>query len=143
MTRDDVEQQAYERISSGCNCAESVLQTAISHCGIPSDGTPMRIATCFGGGVGRSQDELCGALAGGIMALGLGYGRDVAGTPCDTAQDLAATFRNRFIERNGSSTCRELMAGFGPQENWSACKRLVADTAGILHDLLQKDRTRT
>jgi C_GCAxxG_C_C family probable redox protein len=140
MTRQEVEKRAFDIISSGRNCAESVLQTAILHFQIPSDGTPTRIASCFGGGVGRCQGELCGALAGGLMALGLAFGRDIAGTSCDVAYDLAAEFRKRFITRHGSSTCCDLLEGFGEQEDWSACKQLVADTSGMLLELIEQAR---
>jgi C_GCAxxG_C_C family probable redox protein len=141
MTRQEIEKYAYDSIASGLNCAESVLQTAITHCGIPTDGTPTRIASCFGGGVGRSKDELCGALAGGLMALGLYFGRDVPGASCELAYDLAAEFRERFIELHGSSKCRDLREGFGEQIEWAACKKLVADTTGILLDLIQENGT--
>ena len=44
--------------------------------GIESPCVP-RIASGFGGGIGR-QGETCGAVTGGVMALGLIYGRDAA-----------------------------------------------------------------
>lgn len=135
MTRQETEQQAFTLISSGFNCAEAVLQAGMALFDIAPDGTPSRVATCFGGGLGRCKQELCGALAGGAMALGLAFGRDRAGEPCDLAQDLAALLRERFIQLHGTSTCGQLLAHFGPQENWTACKGLVAATAGILHDL--------
>ena len=138
MTRQDIEKHAYDSIAAGRNCAESVLQTAIAFCGVPSDGTPMRVASCFGGGVGRSQEELCGALAGGLMALGLCFGRDTPGVSCELAYDLGAEFRDRFIGLHGSSKCRALRECFGEQIEWAACKQLVADTTGILLDLLEE-----
>lgn len=140
MTRQEVAQQAYDIISSGRNCAESVLQTAIVHFNIPSDGTPTRVASCFGGGVGRSQGELCGALAGGLMVLGLCFGRDTPQASCEQAYDLGAELRKRFIRLHGTSTCCELLECFGEQENWSACKRLVADTAALVHEVIQEVR---
>ena len=140
MTRQEVEQYAFATISSGMNCAESVLHTAMNQCGLPTDGTPTRIASCFGGGVGRSKDELCGALAGGLMALGLCFGRDVPGTSCELAYDLAAEFRERFIELHGSSKCRDLRECFGEQIEWAACRKLVAETTGLLHEILEEQR---
>jgi C_GCAxxG_C_C family probable redox protein len=141
MTQQEVEAYAFTMICSGRNCAESVLLTAMAHCGIEPGGTPARIATGFGGGVGRCQGELCGALAGGVMALGLGFGRDIAGASSEKVSELAAEFRKQFIKRHGSSTCGVLLEQFGEQDNWSACKRLVADTAGILFDLIRQAKT--
>jgi C_GCAxxG_C_C family probable redox protein len=138
MDREQVEQAALQAISSGLNCAESVLRSAGLHLGVNADGGLTRAASCFGGGVGRSKQELCGALAGGLMALGLARGRDAAGQSCEEAYDLAAEFRERFIARHGASACHVLLEGFGPQEDWACCKRLTAETAGLLFDLVRE-----
>ena len=140
MTREEVEQLALDTMCSGLNCAETLVQVGARLGGIDAAGLVPRLATCFGGGLGRSQAELCGALAGGTMALGLLYGRDRPGESAETAVNLAAAFRQQFIERHGSSTCRELLAAFGPQENWSRCKELVAVTAGLLFELVEAER---
>lgn len=140
MTRQETEQAALAMMTAGYNCAETLLQTAITHLGVDGRGLPLRVATCFGGGLGRSKAELCGALSGSIMAISLAYGRDTPASNAREGTDLAAAFRDRFRERFGTSNCGELLAGFGPQENWSACKRLVAETAGLLYDLLEEKR---
>jgi len=137
MTREEMERRAEEIIGSGCNCAETILQVAQEALGLPGQLWPTRIATCFGGGFGHCKQELCGALAGGGLALGLAYGRDRPGTSTELAQALAADFRERFIARYGSSLCGALLEHFGPQDTTSACKRLVAATAGILFDVLE------
>lgn len=136
MTRQETEQYAFDSMGSGCNCAESLLRTGMHCLGIAGDGTPMRIATCFGGGIGRSKEELCGALAGAVLALGLAYGRDVPGASADAGCNATAEYRRRFIKLHGSTRCRDLLETFGEQDNWSACKRLVADAAGLLHDVV-------
>ena len=140
MKRQAIEQFADDAMRSGHNCAESILKIAMEHCGIDTAGTPMRIATGFGGGAGRSKQELCGALAGGIMALGLELGRNNPGESGDAVCAAVATFRDRFLEQNGTTTCHILVEGFGEQENWDKCRRLVADTAGILFDLITEIR---
>ncbi len=97
--------QAGRYFDSGYNCAESVLLTCCPGCG--GDCLP-RIATGFGGGI-AGNGGLCGALAGGIMALGLALGRDQAQgsrEPCYPAVDrLFLGFEARF----GSSLCRNLL----------------------------------
>ncbi|WP_300155287.1 C-GCAxxG-C-C family protein [Solidesulfovibrio sp.] len=141
MTRQETERYAFE--TKGLNCAETLLRAGIDCLGIQSNGTPSRIATCFGGGLGRCQEELCGALAGGTMALGLAYGRDTAGDSAETAYEAAAEFRRRFVALHGASRCRELLEVFGEQEDWSACKRLMAEAAGLLYDLVSEVSDRT
>jgi hypothetical protein len=34
-----------------------------------------QLACAFGGGVGLSRQEMCGALSGGVLLIGLLYGR--------------------------------------------------------------------
>lgn len=143
MTRLDMEDHAFETICSGRNCAESVLAAAIKGLGI-GEQAATRIATAFGGGVGRSKDELCGALAGGVMALGLLFGRDAPGEPCEQAFALTAELRNRFIREFGSSTCRAILERFGEQDSWEQCKRLTARAAGLLFDVVaEAEQTRS
>ena len=137
MNRHQFESDAFECINGGLNCAESVLTAAVRGLDLGPQGLAPRIATCFGGGVGRTNGEMCGALAGALMALGLVHGRNDPSQSSDRAASLATELRQRFINAHGSSTCRELLAAFGPQENWAACKRLTASTAGLLFDLLQ------
>ncbi len=57
----------------GFNCAESVLLALCREMGIESSLIP-RIATGFGGGIGHTGD-ICGAVTGAVMALGIRFGR--------------------------------------------------------------------
>jgi len=137
MDKEAIEQATLEALSSGLGCAESVLRTAGLHMGI-NTAEVTRAASCFGGGVGKSKQELCGALAGGLMALGLAYGRDSGAESCELAYGLAAEFRERFISLHGASRCHVLLERFGAQAEWEHCKRLTAATAGMLFDLARE-----
>lgn len=59
------------------NCAESVLSILCEYYGI-GEGVYPRIATPFGGGIAGTQN-VCGALTGGMMAIGLKLGREIGG----------------------------------------------------------------
>jgi beta-N-acetylhexosaminidase len=59
----------------GYNCAESVLGAVAEAAGMAQP--PLRLATGFGGGIGRTGD-VCGAVTGAVMALGWARGRDDA-----------------------------------------------------------------
>lgn len=61
----------------GFNCCESVLSALCDFLSIKAETIP-RIATGFGGGVGHTGD-ICGAVTGAVMALGLKHGRDNPG----------------------------------------------------------------
>lgn len=72
-----IEEKAKERFGEGgLFCAESVLTTVSDEAAVVSPLIP-RIAAGFGGGIARTRG-ICGAVAGGIMALGIVYGRDNA-----------------------------------------------------------------
>ncbi len=64
---------AGEYHKQGFNCCESVLLGLCDYLGIWSELVP-QIATGFGGGIGHTGD-ICGAITGAVMALGIRYGR--------------------------------------------------------------------
>jgi len=66
-----------------------------------------RIATAFAGGMGRSG-EVCGAVVGAVMCIGVKYGRDEVGQPDDKAQQRGAEFLRAFRDEMGTINCREL-----------------------------------
>jgi C_GCAxxG_C_C family probable redox protein len=70
----------------------------------------LRLATAFGGGMGRNG-ELCGALSGSLMVIGMRHGRvDLAdASPRDTAYQLTSTLFERFKAEHGSVHCFELL----------------------------------
>jgi len=104
----DISIQALENFDSGYNCAESVLlAVSAKYSGLDTACSP-RIATGFGGGIARNG-EMCGALSGAIMALGLALGRNdnlASRDPCYPAVDA---LYGGFVERFGSSKCRDLI----------------------------------
>lgn len=75
---EDVKQAAVEHFASGFNCAEAVLLAIAQALNLDTKQIPA-IATGFGAGIGRCG-EVCGALSGAVMALGLRHGRS---TPDD------------------------------------------------------------
>jgi len=137
MNREQVEQRTYELFQGGLICSESVLAAVLEASGVSADGFTPRIATAFGGGVGRSREEMCGALAGGLMALGMIQGRAKAGENWDDVAAKASEFRERVRAITGHTRCRDVLDALGPQENMEKCKRLTASMAGILHELLE------
>jgi len=107
-TRSEV---AVETFLSGYNCAQAVLSTYGHELGLDTE-TALKVATGLGAGMGR-QGEVCGAVTGAILALGLKYGRG-------GQQDRSATERTyqktqeligQFEQRHGSCLCRVLLDG--------------------------------
>src|SRR5512145_3057575 len=85
----------------GLHCAEAVFLAVLESADAHGDPLVPRAASCFGAGVGRTKEELCGALAGGLLAAGCLLGRDRIGQPWDRAAEVGAELRERFLERHG------------------------------------------
>lgn len=101
-------EKAAKQFLEGYNCAQSVLLTMFRHWNGKSDLIP-KIATAFGGGIGRCG-SVCGALTGGIMALGIKYGtNEPSAEKRLTAYKLAQRFYKQFEKQHGNVLCRELI----------------------------------
>lgn len=98
---------AVEIFDRGCNCAEAVLQSLAQALEIDCGCAP-RIASGFGAGFGK-QGSVCGAVSGGIMAIGLKHGRnDIDDDPRSRVYPLVAKFMDEFKQEFGTYNCGEL-----------------------------------
>jgi C_GCAxxG_C_C family probable redox protein len=100
---------AIDKFKKGLNCAQAVFSTFGPSCGLDEE-MCVRIASPFGGGIGHLQ-EVCGAVSGAIMVIGLKHGagsteRDVR----DHINELAQNFVRDFKLRNNSVLCRDLLS---------------------------------
>jgi C_GCAxxG_C_C family probable redox protein len=107
----DKSKLATEKFLSGYNCAQSVIYPFCEKSGI-SDDMALKISCGFGGGMGRNQ-EVCGAVTGGILVLGLRHGRGINDQQSATEFTYQKTreFMSLFTESNGNFICRELLDG--------------------------------
>lgn len=138
---------AVETLKSGCNCAQSVL-TAVCNRASMRRGTALAVTGAMGGGLGNSG-HTCGAVTGGVMAIGLSC---PFVDPADKAMKSEAIrvtkeFMTRFEALNGSVVCRELLgcdlSQPGELERARAegrfsttCVKCVRDAVEILEELL-------
>ncbi len=109
MSSQELSQKALTYFRSGYNCAQSVLLTLAEHIDPQSKNELIpKIATGFGGGMGRCG-SVCGALTGGIMAVGIKFGSNEAGVEkrAQAYADAQVLFR-QFEKQHGSVMCREL-----------------------------------
>ena len=117
MTRDDIEkrvERAKALFKQGFNCSQAVF-AACADLYDMDEKTALRVASSFGGGIGRMR-QTCGAACGMFMLAGLENG---SATPHDAegkmqnyslVQELAVQFK----EENGSLICSELL-GIAPK----------------------------
>ena len=118
-------EKAAELFKAGYNCSQSV---AAAFCDVTKTDEKTMLATAapFGGGFGRNR-EVCGAISGGCLVLGLLYGYT---DPSDkTAKSehyaLVRDFMARFSVRFGSVICRELLGGATAESPQSATPRFT------------------
>jgi C_GCAxxG_C_C family probable redox protein len=100
--------RAESNYQAGFNCSQAVFAACCRELGLDEE-TALRIASTFGGGLGRCA-ETCGAVTGGLMVLGLQYGSAEATREAkERAYRVAHQFILRFKAEHHSITCRELM----------------------------------
>ena len=131
----------------GANCAQSVLCAFADDVGLRRQ-VAMRIASGFGGGMGR-MGGTCGAVTGAFMALGLRHGMTEPEQKDLKEKNYAMTreFAARFTAKNGSIVCRELLGcDIGTPEGMAEakekdlfatrCMKLVGDAVEITEGML-------
>ena len=111
--------------------------------------TAMRLASGFGAGMAKKQ-EVCGAVSGAIMAIGLKHGqaREDDKAAKEEAYRLSRELMDRFQAEFGSCLCRELLPGLdlateaGHQrykaEGWSerVCRPCVRFAVRFLEEII-------
>ena len=136
----DRRQKAEEFFHYGYNCAQSVVLAYEDMLGVDKD-TLLKLSAPFGGGVGRLR-EICGAVSGGVMVIGMLTGLDTL-IPEQKSKlyALERELADRFKARAGSYICRDLVAmhphGDTHNSKKPACKELV----GIAVEIIEEIRT--
>jgi C_GCAxxG_C_C family probable redox protein len=101
-----IEKYAQDLFDGGWNCAESTVAALAHFLRFESSNIP-RMATGFGGGMGRSKN-LCGAVTGAVIAFGLLAGRDQPTDSKDFCYRAVTDFLAEFGRHFGSINCFEL-----------------------------------
>jgi C_GCAxxG_C_C family probable redox protein len=105
---------AVEKFFAGYNCAQSVLYSLCDDLHFDRD-TALRLACGFGGGMGGKQ-EVCGALSGGILAIGFQHGRGEGQDKklTDETYLKVRELMSRFESLHGTCICSKLLGGCNP-----------------------------
>ncbi|MEI7670545.1 MAG: C-GCAxxG-C-C family protein [Deltaproteobacteria bacterium] len=131
----------------GFNCSQAILSVYGGDFGLPRE-TALRAAAALGAGMGR-LGEVCGAVTGALIVIGLKHGHTTA-TDKETKEKnytLARDFADRFRSRHGALCCRELLGcdlttAEGVEEArqkrlfTERCPCFVRDAAEALEDVL-------
>jgi len=139
---------AVENFQSGFNCAQSIFSSFAPAMGVGFK-EALKITSGFGAGI-CYKGEVCGAVSGAYMALGLKYGRwkaeDAAAK--EKTYDLMREFDRQFIALHGSLYCNRLLEGdMSTQEGLKKineerkfkthCPRFVKDATVIAEKLME------
>lgn len=107
------------------NCCQATLLPFCEECQLEKE-TAMKIASSFGSGM--KHGSTCGAVTGGLMALGL----------CGADDKKTAAFLRKFKEKNGSLLCAELLAANAKNggDKKTHCDNKVFDAVQMVEELL-------
>ncbi len=139
-------EKAVKYFNSNFNCSQGVFTSFATEMGM-DEKLALKLATNFGGG--ERKGVLCGAVAGALMVLGLrgGHYDSVAVEDKAKAYAVSTEFMNRFIEKNGSVVCRELLGydltkaedkAIIDEQNLfrTVCPKMVESAAEILDEMI-------
>src|SRR5512136_1580875 len=106
MTKSD---DALKDFKNGFTCSSAVFSAFSGEMGLDSE-TAKKIACGYGAGIAKTGN-ICGAVSGAILVIGLKYGkvhaRDAEAT--EKTRALVREFIREFTERNGSVNCTDIL----------------------------------
>ena len=140
---------ALEGLKKGFNCAQAVSSAFSGDFGLKSE-TVAKMSCALGAGMSRCG-EVCGAVSGALMVLGLKYGSSV---PEDTSSkersyQAGIEFKSHFEAKHATVICRKLIGtDISTREGLEAarkkgvfediCVGIVKDSVNILEEMLKK-----
>jgi C_GCAxxG_C_C family probable redox protein len=141
--------EALERFKGGYFCSQAVLSVFCEDLGMDPL-TALKASSGFGGGMGR-MGEVCGAVTGAYMALGL-HDWKATGPSMDEKNKVSErvrAFTTAFKKRHGSIVCKDLIGcdlstpqGYKEATDKGVfvtlCRPVVEDAVKILEGMLVK-----
>lgn len=112
-------------------CSESIVKTIMEEFGLPQMDEAIKMASGFPVGIG-GRGCACGAISGGVMAIGLFFGRSQGKAPAVAkAMELSGKLHDIFIGKKRQACCRVLTKGMalGSDEHMSQCIFFTGDVA--------------
>ena len=142
-------ERAKKLFVEGFNCCQAVFVPFAMELGL-SKAKSLKLASGFGAGM-SFNGETCGVVVAAHLAIGLqtGYNKPDDLQSKENAKNLIKEYRQKFILKNGSCSCKELLAANTAidedlkylRENEifkQKCPGFVSDSAEILTQLFQE-----
>ena len=143
LTREETINLAKRYAEEGFFCSEAVLLALADCFGVESEIIP-KIATGFGAGIARSG-EVCGAVVGAIMGLGLLFGRNTTFRPTNRAVYwYARALTDAFNKEHGCLRCPDLLGldlnkdyeEYQRNRLWvNRCRGIINSATGMAYDI--------
>jgi len=140
-------ERALNYYSKGFNCAQSVIVSFADILKLDEE-TALRLASGFGGGMGRLQ-QTCGAVTGAFMVIGFLKGKFKSDDQesVTITNNIIQEFSKRFAAIHGSTNCKTLIEHDLNTEEGIAqakqedvfnkkCTFFVAEAVKILEEIL-------
>ncbi len=115
---------------AGANCSQAVVAAGAKEFGLDQS-TALALGAGFGGGMRKG--EVCGAVSGALMLLGLKHGARTADDQASkkTANEKTLAYMNEFQKRHGSYLCRDILKTHGKK----ICERMVAGAMELWEEM--------
>ena len=139
-----IAKDAEDLFRGGFFCSEAVVSSIRSNFEMDVPEEVIAMASGFPIGIGRSKC-LCGAVSGGVMAIGLVFGRTVQKDPqVEQTLLLSKELHDWFKEANGKNAlcCRILTKEFnmGAGEHKEQCIRFTGLVAGKVAEMIIREK---
>jgi len=143
--------KAVEYFKQGYNCSQSVVAPFAKELGLTEE-LALKVSCGFGGGIGRLR-EMCGALCGVVIVLGLKYSDAENPASRSAVYEKVQALAQQYKAESGRDTyiCRELLANSSPTPGTQAeartagyykrrpCVELVRMSAELLAEHLEQN----
>lgn len=141
------EKKCLDKFNKGFNCSQAVLSSFCEKLGF-DEKIALKLSSGFGGGVGGSQN-ICGAVTGSVMVIGLKYGynnvEDIINK--ELTDKKVKEFFQRFQKKHLYLNCKDLLGiNLNTEEGLNKaiennifetkCNNFVQDACDILKDIL-------
>lgn len=133
----DKKEIALETHNKGFNCAQSAFAALCDDVGVDRE-EALKLSACFGGGM--RCGEVCGAVTGALMAIGMKYG-SIKDNDLDNKKFIGTKtleFITKFKERYHTILCRELLENSAQQTGTAheICPSLITYAVELTEEML-------
>ncbi|MGL4534516.1 MAG: C-GCAxxG-C-C family (seleno)protein [Fusobacteriaceae bacterium] len=122
-------------------CSEAVVKVIVDYFNAPLGDAAIKLSSGFPMGIGGSMCT-CGAVNGGVMAISMFFGREVAGgKEVKKAMELSKELYENFTKKYKVACCKILINGksVGSSEHIDHCVEMTGELSEITGRILARE----